>query len=479
MQKTIYFCRYKDPLMENYNYSNENSVKTMVSFGFGRFAAELFNIAFTTYAFYYYEQVVGLSTAYTAIGLIIYAIWNALNDPIVGFLTNKPITKLAPKWGKRYPYILFSAIPWVFFYILIFSPPLVDPETSQPILFLWLVICTCLFDTLYSIWDVNYQAIFPDKFRSDYERRKAAGIGTIVGVFGIAIGALVPSLIISKVPSASYLTQGVVIALIGFFAVFCMLPGVQETPKMIERTLAADNEPLTPKGFFKLFKDVLKNKNVMSFLLLYMLYQSLTQSMMGSIPYFVEYILETEKSVVTIVMAGFLVGALLSIPIWVKIMNKLNSNRFMILLGSVLLALFTAPLLFASDLTSIIIIMVIWGTGLGLFWTMIGPVFADCIDEVVVMTKKRQEGIYMGFRAFFGRLAYSIQALNFWLVHHLTGWQDGSSVQTSEAIFGIRIHMVVVPIILILIGAVLFLLFNDLHPKKVADIKEQLKQLDL
>ncbi len=450
----------------------------MVSFGFGRFAAELFTIAFTTYAFYFYEQVVGLSTPYTAIGLIIYAVWNALNDPIVGFLTNKP-TKLAKKWGKRYPYIVFSAIPWVFIYILIFSPPMVDPETSQSILFAWLVICTCLFDTMYSVWDVNYQAIFPDKFRTDHERRKAAGIGTVVGVFGIALGALVPSQIIASFPNAPYLTQGVAVSFIGFFAVLCMLPGVRETPKMIERALASETEPLTPRGFFKLFKDVLKNKNVMAFFILYMLYQSLTQSMTGSIPYFVQYILEMPKSVVTIVMAGFLVGALLSIPFWIKILNKINNNRSMILIASVLLASFTMPLLFASDLISIIIIMIIWGTGLGLFWAMIGPVFADCIDEVVVQTQKRQEGVYMGFRAFFGRMAYTIQALNFWIVHHLTGWIDGSTVQTAEAIFGIRIHMVVVPVILILFGALIFWKFNDLYPRKVQDLKKQLNVLNL
>ncbi len=374
---------------------------------------------------------------------------------------------------------MFSAIPWVFIYILIFSPPQLDPQISQPILFAWLVICTCLFDTMYSIWDVNYQAIFPDKFRSDYERRKAAGIGTVVGVFGIALGALVPSQIISSFPNAPYLTQGVVVSIIGFFAVLCMLPGVRETPKMIERSLAAEIEPLTPSGFFKLFKDVLKNKNVMAFFLLYMLYQSLTQSMTGSIPYFVNYILQLEKNIVTIVMAGFLVGALVSIPFWIKILNKINNNRKMILIASVLLAAFTFPILFTSDLPSIIIIMVIWGTGLGLFWSMIGPVFADCIDEVVVQTKKRQEGVYMGFRAFFGRMAYTIQALNFWIVHHLTGWNDGSKVQTAEAIFGIRIHMVIVPVILILIGAIIFSKLNDLKPSKVMELKEKLKELDL
>ena len=52
----------------------------------------------------------------------------------------------------------------------------------------------------------------------------------------------------------------------------------------------------------------------------------------------------------------------------------------------------------------------IFGLGFGGYWMLITPVMADVIDEIVVKTKKRNDGIYMGFRAFFGRLSYAVQA---------------------------------------------------------------------
>jgi len=62
---------------------------TMTSYGFGKFAAEFFTLAFTTYCFFFYERVVGLSSWWVMTGYIIYGVWNAINDPLIGYLTNK------------------------------------------------------------------------------------------------------------------------------------------------------------------------------------------------------------------------------------------------------------------------------------------------------------------------------------------------------------------------------------------------------
>ena len=53
----------------------------MVSYGFGKFAAEFFTLAFTAYCFFFYEVELGLSTGLAAAGYILYAIWNSINDP--------------------------------------------------------------------------------------------------------------------------------------------------------------------------------------------------------------------------------------------------------------------------------------------------------------------------------------------------------------------------------------------------------------
>ncbi|TFG19273.1 MAG: MFS transporter [Promethearchaeota archaeon] len=469
---------------------------TMVSYGFGKFSAEFFTLAFTTWCFYFYESVIGLDGWWVAFGYIIYAVWNAINDPLIGYLTNKPPRgKIAKKYGRRFPYILLGALPWVFFYLIIFAPPNLDPQEYYWVYFLWLTLGSCLFDTFYSMWDVQYQAIFPDKFRGAKERRRAAGIATVVGIFGIALGSLLPGMFINSDPPTrgEFLTQGIVVSAVGFVAIMALLPSMKEDPYMKARynQSVKYEEEQGSSNFFKDLWFTLKHRNLMAFFLLYFLYQSLAQLMTGSIPYFVDFVLQRPSGEVTLIMAGFLVGALASIPFWIKLANKMKNNQLLILIGGFLLAAATVPFIFVTESKplviggftlnsfNVILWMVLWGSCLGLFWSLTGPVMADVIDQVVVETRVRKEGTYMGLRAFFGRLAFVVQALTFAIIHNLTGFWEGGAAQKPSAVLGIRWHISVIPIALMLLGTILFWILNNLNPKKNVEIKKKLEELKL
>lgn len=107
----------------------------------------------------------------------------------MGILTNRPF-KFTKKLGRRFPWILIGGVPYVLSYIFIFTPPAVDPNSGALIIFTYLVISTYLFDT--------FNSIFPDKFRSAKERRVATGIQTPIGILGVAMGTLIPPLLIKS-----------------------------------------------------------------------------------------------------------------------------------------------------------------------------------------------------------------------------------------------------------------------------------------
>ncbi|MFW9947428.1 MAG: MFS transporter [Candidatus Odinarchaeota archaeon] len=62
----------------------------MASYGFGKFLNGFIEMAFTSFYFFFYERTIGLQTELVFLAFIIYAIWNAINDPIVGYVTNRP-----------------------------------------------------------------------------------------------------------------------------------------------------------------------------------------------------------------------------------------------------------------------------------------------------------------------------------------------------------------------------------------------------
>ena len=121
---------------------NLRSTGVMASYGVGKFQAEFFTGAFGAFVFFYYETELGLAVWMVTLGIVIYSLWNAINDPIIGFLTERP-TFLSKKLGRRFPWIIFGAFVWVFSFVLIFYVP---PSImwSQGGMFAWMVISICL-----------------------------------------------------------------------------------------------------------------------------------------------------------------------------------------------------------------------------------------------------------------------------------------------------------------------------------------------
>jgi Na+/melibiose symporter-like transporter len=168
-----------------------------------------------------------------------------------------------------------------------------------------------------------------------------------------------------------------------------------------------------------------------------------------------------------------LAGALAGIPIWLFLKKKIPSNQTLLALSAGSLALFCIPLLFVTGYYGFVASMFVWGLAFGGFWMLMTPAMADVIDEIVVSTGKRDDGVYIGFRAFAGRLAYAVQAVSFWLVHLFTDFSKNP--RGTRALFGIRIHTALIPAILLLIGVGLFLRINTLTADEATRNREMLK----
>ncbi len=457
-----------------------HSKLNMASFGFGSLSREFLLMAFNTFVFFFYESEVGLNIWYISTALTIFAIYNAINDPLFGYLTNRPF-KFTRKWGRRFPWILIGGIPLGICYFLLFSPPRVNPqtETGAWTLFFWLIFATVLFDSFHTLFFVNFQALFPDKFRSVDERRTATGIQIALGVIGVALGSILPPLIITFGDLESYVLQAIVCLLVSLVTMLLAIPGFREDPEIIERYLSKTIEKKERESFVKQVIIAFKQKSFASYIVLYLMYQTLVPSMTGSIPYVVRFILEMEARATTLMMASMLIGTLISIPFWVWLAKKTNDNRKVTIISGLLMGIFTAPLIFLESYIGIIINIFFWGISLGGFWSMIFPVMSDLIDEHVAIYGKREEGTLTGIQQFFGRLGLIIQSFSFAITHELTGFVEGSATQTQEAVWGIHVHLALVPMICILFGTLVYWKFCELKPHKVIEHQERIRQLKL
>ena len=454
----------------------KNKNLTMTSYGFGKFLMEFLTGAYGAIVFKFYETEIGLPTMFVTLAIIIYSIWNAFNDPLIGYFTSKK-SFFIEKIGYRMFWIIFGIIMSSTCFFLIFAVPSSWIESkSYLFIFLYMVVTVCLYDSFYSMWEVNYQAVFPDKFRTQKERTNTSAIATVVGVFGIAAGFIVPPMFFEYGVRESYITCGLVMMLIGYFVMFLLLLGVKETPEMKERYKQKVNE--VELSFFTQMKAALSNKNLLAMLLLLFLYQSACMCMTSSVHYVTEYILELPSSSTTIIFAGMLIGAISSILIWKPISKKPNmSFQKLLMICLVWMALAAAPMTFSSSIYVFIACMSLWGIGFGGFFTFMNPALSDIIDSIVVKNKRRDDGLIMGFRAFFMRLSYMSQAIVFLLCHELTGFDPNNMTQTAK--FGISLHMGLIPALFLLAGFVVFVSLNKLKVDEIEENRIKLQDLNL
>ena len=465
--------------MSNFDQGNiSHSKTTMVSYSMGEFVYEFTQGVLILVLFYFYEVEIGLASWMTGLGLVIYALWDALNDPLIGYICDKP-SRFTKKWGRRFPWMILGYIPMLVSFFLIFTPPNVNAQQQPWIIFGWLVFTLCIFDTFETLFSNNFFGLFPDKFRENDERVKASGIYVYLGLIGVVFANLLPPMIIHFGDLASYTLMALILVLICFISFFLMLPGIRDDKQTVEEYIKHydDSEKVS---FFKTLKTAFKRKSLTGFLFLFMAWIAMVGMVQSSFLYWIRFIIFGEASDVLYIMIVFLIGVFVGIPLWIKYYKKIGEdNRKTMIYSSIGCIIMTVILTFITDLTGMLIVIFLWGFVVGGFWIVYIPTYSDVIDESISLTGTRQEGFYSGLRRFMSNLSSVITAILFAIVHELTGFVEIADRQTSLANMGILLLIGVIPAIIMIIGLIIFWKLYDITPEKSRRIREKLSELKI
>ena len=94
-------------------------LKEKIGYGFGDFASSMFWKLFSMFLMIYYTDVFGLTPASVGLMFLLTRIWDSINDPLMGIISDRTNTK----YGKFRPYLLWMAIPFALIGILTFYAP--------------------------------------------------------------------------------------------------------------------------------------------------------------------------------------------------------------------------------------------------------------------------------------------------------------------------------------------------------------------
>lgn len=215
-----------------------------LSFTFGVFGQNLVFAYVSAYIMIFYTDVAGLDSAAAGTLLLAARLWDAVNDPLMGIVTERTRTR----WGKFRPYLLAVSVPILAIMYLMFSPDLLVHKL------LWAYLTYMLFDIVYTVSDIPLWSLTSVMSRNPEERTGLISFGKMIAPvsFIVVSVATVPLLNVFGLGASGYRSVAVLYGLLmaagmaaAFFNTRERVEHSEEKPA-IKEVLASlrDNRPL-------------------------------------------------------------------------------------------------------------------------------------------------------------------------------------------------------------------------------------------
>jgi len=455
-------------------YDLEITPRTRLAFATGEIGD---NVAYQTFSFLiftFYFTVVQLSVIWISLGFIIWSIWNSINDPLIGYLSDRTRNKR----GRRIPWMMGATIPLAVLMILLFTPPIFSG--SDIIAFVYFLIVLFMFDTFYSAFNLNYNALFGEMFISMEDRTEVGRLRGIFVTISLILAFVLPTIIIEDLTNqygysktqGEYILSGIIAGCIIIIAYYITLRWGVRNPKVFIK----DHE--TSKSFKDTLKFTLGNKSFLIFLIPALATWMCIGILPTVVPLFATYVLEIteEDSLLTgvLLLVTFLVGGA-SMPLWAKI-RKNKGARFAGLLAIIVWAVTLMIFMFSYDFTSAVISMIFVGFGLGGCIYFYDQCLAEIIDEDEIKYGTRRAGSYYGIINLVIRLSVIINFLIIAILFSSSNWQTYTPNPGYDVINALRFLVGWFPLILLIIGFI-GLYFYPIHGKRLEENRKKLTAL--
>ncbi len=439
------------------------------------------------YLYFFYYSVIGLNQWLIFLALSIFTVYDAIDDPLIGFLVDRNF-RWTKKWGRRFPWIVIGIIPWCLSLYLIFSAPPLKNDNPWPV-FLWLMMSLIIFDTFGSLVGINVMALRPDLFREEEERQKLTMFWTPFDMIAVALGMLIPPLfLVGGNTRESFALMGAAVAVIALIGAVLFLPGAKEDKIVIDRYFSGEYKK---SKFFEGIKDVLKQKSFIIYFIILNVFVISTSLLMSMGPYINNFLLKGSPGDEIFIYVFFLLGALISVPFWLKYLKKIQNNKKVLTIGGFALSFSFIVLSFFQTAIDLYILTFILGISMGSMWAFMYTIIqASVVDDFVATTKKNEKGILLGISVLLGRLVATVDEGIIAGVQTITGFPSGvdsydalvSTLTTTGgdlalALLGIRVLMGIIPGLILLAGTFIFWKFFPLTPEVVARNKKILEEL--
>lgn len=389
---------------------------------------------------FFLTDVAHLDPALAGITVLVGGVWDAINDPLVGLISDRTRTR----WGRRRPYLLFGALPYGVTFALMWIVP---PIQNQMLLCLYFALIYILFDTAFTLVSCPFFALTPELTLDHDERTSLTVYRMSISIVTGLLAAIGFALVFDATPDkrTAFLVMGLICGAVFVPTILVAFFGTRERA---EFQIEPPPRPLEGLWF------VVHNREW---------WYTLGMRLMSWIPvdiasavfvYYLIYWIRMDEMGASLVQAVILTSAALCLPL-VSWMSRRWEKKSAFIVTIASWAVVMVGLLFvpqgAAALAYVIAVLV--GPGVAAAHVLPTAMGADTLEVDELASGKRQEGVYAGFEVFIRKLSTKLVLATFGPILAWTGYVENAAQQTPQALTAIRIMIGVVPAI-ILFGAV-------------------------
>lgn len=395
----------------------------------------------------YYTNVLQVNTVVLATMLLVWNVWDAVNDPLMGALMDKVFAKHHGQGGKFRPWLLRSAPCVAITFIIFFTVPTYFKGVTMLVV---LFFCKILYEGFYTMFNIPMGSMLSAMADTDGER---AALSSARG-FGSMIGNIIPMIIMPQLlakfgdTSKAFGIGATLCAIVGF--AFCMLHYAWTEERHVSVAPSESNDSVKLTDILNVFR---VNRPFLA-LCIHGICICTMQYVSSTLGTYMYGDVLGNIGMMSMASAVSMPLGILALIITPKIADKVGLERMIricLLTASAIYFVLFGALMVVS--VPAIAYMLISSIALGLAsvsiymqWGLVG----EAIDYNEMITGKRTEGSIYGTFNLTRRIGQTVGNSAAVLALGWIGYQAGAATQTAGTLTGIKALVVLIPAIFIL-----------------------------
>jgi len=428
--------------------------RLVLSYGLGDAGTGMAASLLGFYLFIFYTSAAGLPAWMAGLVLMIARLWDAINDPVVGWLSDRTHSR----WGPRLPWIVISAVPlgaamaamwWL-------------PPGSAAVKFTVFVAISVVANSLYTCVNLPYSALPAELTDSTILRTQlntSRFSGSIIAtVIGLVLGGL---LLRDHHDPGSYLRLGLISgSIIAVFTLACAW-GIAPVARH------ARHPQLETGSTRRQIRRVRKNGRFVMVLGLYLMLWCALQIMQTAALIYLPVVMRLPESLSNWILLPFQVMTLVGLQIWTRVsavrgrIQALHWGTWLWIAGC-LAAMVIQPLDPAISPTGsagnllrpalLLGAILLVGFGASTAYLIPWSLLPDAIDA----DPERPSGLFTAWMVLGQKICISLALFLFGNLMSFSGYEASRGIlQPDSALVAIRLCMGLIPALLVVLGLVI------------------------